>query len=263
MIWMTRILLPLLITLSMAAAPATLPAVPKRKPTSGPILYLKSTPEQDADAIARAQKVGTAVGQALKVNFTEIQTTHFIIFCDWDPREFNFLKTNIEKAYNAVSKQFNIPSKENVFVGKLPVFMFNKQADFARYAQTFDDLPAGGSLLGYYAGHGDGTGHMAMWKPKVQVQGAQGRTAEEQWAYVLTHEFTHAFVERYKTNRHIPRWLNEGVAEVIAQGEFPQPNRKVLAREMALNNLPVDLIFDDEQMPGGQYYPVMQTMVEN
>jgi hypothetical protein len=103
---------------------------------------------------------------------------------------------------------------------------------------------------------------MAMWKPAQMIQGAEGRTPEEQWAYTLTHEFTHAFVDRYKSNRHIPRWLNEGLAEVIAQTQFPQPNRRIFARELAGEGVGVSNIFDDDQMPGGQMYPVMQTMVE-
>jgi hypothetical protein len=247
--------------------PATRPTVVHsqfavQRATTAPVKYLLSSPEQDADAIAKAQRVSTAVAQAMNMKFTELQTTHFIIFTDWDPREFNFLKSNIEGAYGAVSRQFDIPVKQNVFVGKLPVFMFAHQRDFMRYAQQFDDLPASPNLLGYYAGHGDGTGHMAMWKPKLQVDNVQGQSAEEQWAYTLTHEFTHAFVDRYKSNRRIPRWLNEGLAEVIAQTQFPQPNRRIQAREVMEADAPLALLFDDEYMPSGEYYPVMQTMVQ-
>jgi hypothetical protein len=249
---------------NVLSKPATRPTIvhASMRPTSAPLKYVKSTPADDAAAIATAQKVGGAVGEAMKIKFQEVQTPHFIVFTDWDPREFTFLKTNLEDAYSAVSRQFDIPSRDNVFVGKLPVFMFMDQRDFMRYAQQFDDLPANRNLLGYYASHGDGSGHMAMWKPRQQVSGVQGRSAEEQWAYTLTHEFTHAFVDRYRSNRRIPRWLNEGLAEVIAQSQFPQPNRRTFALEMAQSDAPIDQLFDDEQMPGGEYYPVMQTMVQ-
>ena len=60
-------------------------------------------------------------------------------------------------------------------------------------------------------------GHMAMWKPEVK---SDIHSAEVQWAYVLVHEFTHAFVARYRTNARIPRWLNEGIAEVIASIQY-------------------------------------------
>jgi hypothetical protein len=196
----------------------------------------------------------------MKIRFAEIQTPHFIIFTDWDPSEFNFLKENCEGAYAAVSKQFDIPVKENVFVGKLPVFMFAKHDDFRKYANTVDNFPVPGSVAGYFTSHGDGTGHMVMWKPDVQKYGVQA--AKLQWAYTLTHEFTHAFVSRYRTNRNIPRWLNEGLAEVIAYNQFPITQAHLNARMRAGERFDFAALFDDNQMPGGDMYPVMQTMVE-
>ncbi len=231
--------------------------------SDGVVRYLKSTPEQDAAAIATAKTFANDVSEEMKLKFTELQTPHFIVFTNWDPQEYNFLTTNVEDAYAAVSKQFGIPVKENIFVGKLPVFMFAGQKDFESFAQKYDDMPANDALNGYYAGRSDGTGHMVMWKPDLIHSNGNLKQAEEKWAYVLTHEFTHAFVNRYRSNARIARWLNEGLAEVIAQSVFPRPEAKQRARAMAgANNELIDPIFDDENIPGGQYYPVMQTMVE-
>jgi hypothetical protein len=236
---------------------------PATKPSNAPPPnYQPSTPQKDAAAIEAARKTSDEVQHELHLQFRELQTPHFIIFTDWDPREEQFLRTNLEGAYGAVSRQFDIPVKENVFVGKLPVFMFARQVDFLHYAEKFDDLPANDQLLGYYAGNGTGSGHMAMWKPSVYGGEAQRDAAERQWAYTLTHEFTHAFVDRYRNSRHVPRWLNEGIAEVIAQSQFPQPNRRIYARQVASEGKSIDNLFDDEQMPGGEWYPVMQTLVE-
>jgi hypothetical protein len=222
--------------------------------------FQKPTPEEDDKAIGTAQKIAKAVGDHLKINFAEIQTPHFIIFTDWDPREFNFLKDNCEAAYAAVSKQFDIPVKENVFIGKLPVFMFARQDDFRKYAATVDNFPVPANVAGYFTAHGDGTGHMVMWKPDVKKWGV--REAEKHWAYTLTHEFTHAFVSRYRTNRNIPRWLNEGLAEVIAYNQFPITQAHLNARMQANERFDFQSLFDDDKMPGGDMYPVMQTMVE-
>ena len=90
------------------------------------------------------------VGDEMKLHFNELQTTHFIVFTDWDPQEYNFLKVNVEAAYSAVSGQFNIPVKENIFVGKLPVFMFAKQTDFQKFATDYDSTAAADTLQGYY-----------------------------------------------------------------------------------------------------------------
>lgn len=251
---------------SESSGATTLPhAFIARRPATAPINYIKSTPAEDAAAIAHAQKMADEVGSTMKLKFTELQTDHFIIFTDWDPREFNFLKSCVEGAYSVVSQQFGIPVKDNVFVGKLPVFMFAHQNDFQKYSGDYDQMPPNKMLLGYYASHGDGTGHMAMWKPSaaaLDMPGQSVQNMERQWAYTLTHEFTHAFVDRYKSNRPIPRWLNEGLAEVIAQRQFPRPETRPAAREIASSNQDVDFLFDDNQMPGGEYYPVMQTMVQ-
>jgi hypothetical protein len=257
---------------SKPAGNAIKPATPTTKATSttsasstsdGVVKYLKSTPEQDAAAIETAKRFAADIADDMKLKFTELQTNHFILFTDWDPQEYEFLRLNLEEAYAAVSKQFGIPVKENIFVGKLPVFMFAKQKDFESFAQKYDGLNAGETLNGYYAGRSDGTGHMAMWKPDLVRNNGNVKQAEEKWAYVLTHEFTHAFVNRYRSNARIARWLNEGLAEVIAQSCFPRPEAKQRARAMAgANNQLIDPIFDDDNMPSGQYYPVMQTMVE-
>jgi hypothetical protein len=197
----------------------------------------------------------------MKLRWIEIQTPHFIIFTDWDEREYDFLKNNCESAYAAVSKQFDIPVSQNVFVGKLPVFMFSKQSDFQKYTATVEGFTAPKLLLGFYAPHGDGSGHMVMWKPNTSVS-KDIREAEQKWMYTLTHEFTHAFISRYRTDRWIPRWLNEGLAEVIASERFPRPDAYAFARHMAGQKFKFTDLFDDKKMPGGDMYPVMQTMVE-
>ena len=233
------------------------------KPTSDAVVhYQKATPEQDAEAIKDAQETAAEVAKKFKIQFAELQTAHFIIFTDWDPREHDFLKTNLEKAYSVVSKEFNIPDKENVFVGKLPVYMFAKQADFMKYAAAVDGFPASNLVAGYYAGLSNGRGHLVMWKPDVQRHGGNLRLAEEKWAYTLTHEFTHAFIARYRTNRRVPRWMNEGLAEVIAARQFPDDNAYRFARQIASAPFDFQKLFDDKSMPGGEMYPVMRTMVE-
>jgi hypothetical protein len=102
---------------------------------------------------------------------------------------------------------------------------------------------------------------MVMWKPDVKRHGSV-KIAEERWASTLTHEFTHAFVSRYRTNRRIPRWLNEGLAEVISQRSFPEPESYAFAKRMAEIEFQFEYLFDDRMMPGGAMYPVMQTLVE-
>lgn len=227
------------------------------------IQYTPATPEQTAAALKRIRDQQQHVEQRLGLNLTEFETDHFIIFTDWDPREHDFLRKNLEEAYRVVSRHFDMSPKDNIFVGKLPVYMFARFSDFSRFAQTIDTFAVSRQVAGYYRGHDDGQGHLVMWKPDGSLTGSMDiQQAERLWGYVLVHEFTHAFLARYRTNEFIPRWLNEGIAEVIASGVFPYPEKYRTAKLFAQNRVDVMPLFDDEVMPNGQLYPVMQTMVE-
>jgi hypothetical protein len=220
--------------------------------------YQQSTPEEDAKAIETARSMAAETARILKIKFVELQTPHFIIFTNWDSREFNFLKTNCEAAYSAVSKQFDIPVQQNVFVGKLPIYMLAKHAQFQKYAKLIDRSTLPDTVAGYYMSHTDASGHMVMWKPAVK---SNTDAAERNWARTLTHEFTHAFMARYRTNHAVPRWLNEGLAEVVAEGQFPKPLYNYV-HAVAGRKFDFQSLFNDKKMPPGEMYPVMQTMVE-
>lgn len=247
----------------------TEPAATSAKPSNGtkaaskdPLNYQKSTPAQDAQAVTDAQKRAADTGEEMGIKFTEMQTTHFIIFTDWDPREYNFLKNNVENAYTAVSRQFEMSPKDNIFVGKLPIYMFTKRADFYSFASKIDHFDPPKGLAGYCQSRTDGFSHMAMSKPESSLTDNNTKRAEFLWSYVLTHEFTHAFVARYRTNRNIPRWLNEGIAEVVANSAYPRSESRLIARAMADDRHQISSIFNDDQMPGFEMYPVMMTMTE-
>ncbi len=227
------------------------------------VKYQPATPEQAAEAMKRIRAQQEKVAEQLNVKFTEFETEHFIVFTDWDDREHNFLKKNLEEAYRVVSRQFDMSPKDNIFVGKLPVYMFARFSDFKSFALKIDRFPVTQTVAGYYHGNDQGFGHMSMWKPNESLTGSRNiKDAERLWAYVLVHEFTHAFLARYRSNEFIPRWLNEGIAEVIASSQFPMPDRYRIARYVAHDGGDLSKLFDDENMPGGMYYPVMQTMVE-
>jgi hypothetical protein len=228
--------------------------------------YAPATPEQHAAALEAAKKRAAEVADLLKVKFATVESDHFIIFTDWDPAEHQFIKDNCEQAYALVARQFQQKPKDNIFIGKLPMYMFERQRTFQDFASEADNFGAGGSVLGYFAGNNEGIGHMAMWKPRRAVVGATDaarRDAERRWGRTLIHEFVHAFINRYRSNGSIPRWLNEGIAEYISEGELPTPGYFANAREIAwAPNEDISHLWDDNQMPSGRYYPVMMSLVK-
>jgi hypothetical protein len=247
-------------TMTAPRAFGMLPRPMDDSPRMPTVKYEKSTPQQNERAIARAKLDAADVERRFNVNFDTLETDHFLIFTDWDPREYEFLKTNLEGAYETVSRQFEIPATDNVFVGKLPVYMFARFGDYARLTDSIGFLgqPTPRSLRGYYEGRSNGSGRMIMYKPGAD----DVAEAEKEWAHCLVHEFTHAFVARYRSNARVPRWLNEGIAEVIAAKNFPFPGTYPYAMRMAHEHKTSGTLFDDSKMPSGEWYPVMQTMVE-
>ena len=134
---------------------------------------------------------------------------------------------------------------------------------FHEVRQELDKFDVPENVAGYYQGNSLGFGHMAMWKPDVAAAKGDVRLAEKRWAYVLTHEFTHAFVARYRTNAFIPRWLNEGVAEVVASRQFPRPDIYPFVRDRASKRKSIQNIFVDQGARwSAEDYPVVQTIVE-
>jgi hypothetical protein len=258
-------------------APSTQPAAPgAATPDGGTIMqpgfdagqkivqYTTPTPEQIAASLADSRAKADATRKKLGIELVELETAHFLIFTDWDEIEHEFLKDQCEGAYRHVSKQFNQPASGNVFVGKLPIYMFKDPSDFRRFAAEMDKFRAAETLLGYFAARGE-MGHMAMWKPGVGTGIGAGGTrqmAERNWGRTLVHEFCHAFIHRYKSNARIPRWLNEGTAELISESVLPSNNYRAHARLAAFQNVDVSGLFDDSNMPSGYYYPVMMTMAE-
>ena len=221
-----------------------------------------ATKEEAAAAIKDAKDLSDQIGKKMHIELGTIETNHFLIFTDWDKREYDFLKTNLEGAYEAVAKQFEIPVTTNVFIGKLPVYMFAKQDSFRRFAEEIDGSPVPKTVLGYYEHSTSGFGHMTMWKPDVVASEGNVRAAERKWAYTLTHEFTHAFVARYRTTGFIPRWLNEGIAEFVANNKFPDPDVHLYVKTLSAKRDDIQVIFGPKYRLVGKDYPVALTMVE-
>jgi hypothetical protein len=239
----------------------------RQDPPGQVIAFQKSTPEEDKYAIDFAKTQAVTISNDLRIQFTTIDTPHFLLFTDWDPREYSFLQQSLEAAYSAVSRQFDIPDTQNVFVGRLPVYMLKNFDEFESITRELKvPIVPSKSLRGYFSTYYGrrikGVGEMVMWKPTAG-NGVTLTAAEQQWAHTLEHEFTHAFIARYRTNQPIPRWLNEGMAEFISAKDFPNGGTpREWAHFLSGNGSDLSILFDDDRMPTGETYPVMMEMVE-
>ena len=252
--------------LDAAASNATPPPMPaaggRAAPGTDPHKFLAVTDGEALAALRDARRDADRDLRSLGVRMRQLETPHFLIFTNWEAADDGFLADSLEDAYRLVGREFDIPFDQNVFVGKLPVYMFDAHDDFLRYARDVDGQKGfRDSVAGYYRGRSDGMGKMAMSKPR-STRDVGLTVARQLWARTLTHEFTHAFFARYRSNAFVPRWLNEGLAEVIAERVYPRPGASETVRTIARSGRSIADLFDDSKMPPGDFYPVAMTLVQ-
>jgi hypothetical protein len=134
-----------------------------------------------------------------------VETPHFLIFSGWDRGGDRELSEASEAMYKMLCTQFDIPAKQNIFAGKCPVYVFPKEAQFVKFTNEVDETH-NAKAAGYEWQNGTGFCYIVM----------NGEGNKKRFFEVFTHESTHAFVGRYITNRAIPRWTNEGLADLVA-----------------------------------------------
>lgn len=243
------------------SAAATSPSPPSLPEYSGVRIYHETTSLQDMAAIEQARSDKQEVESALGIKLAELQTPHFIVFTDWDPSEYNFLRENLEGAYTAVARVFRQDPRQNIFTGKLPIYMLAHREDFQRFADVIDHATQPG--VQQAAGYFTSSGHIVMWKPDTSNPRGIPQDAQVQWAYVLSHEFTHAFTHYYLTSRLVPRWVSEGLAETVATGLFPMVQGKTRALDMMLATSSLaDFWANDDVQQQFEFYSIHRTLIQ-
>ncbi len=198
-----------------------------------------------------------------------IETPHFLIYSAWSARDDNVLKMKYEKLYRALCRRFKIDYRENIWIGKLPVYAFWRQDNFVKFSALVTGVPPEVALrAGGYAGYkkqGSAVFRFvalgAVWRGRMTRAMAQTRFYE-----VLVHESTHAFMGRYINERRIPNWVDEGIAETMAATLVPQSHAarkiKVLTKLAAGSGAPVESIFDVGNIPMSRlHYGMAQSLV--
>ena len=170
------------------------------------------TPQHIRDQVMKIYRTfGKTVQEVLGKRVVAIETDHFLIWTDWPKFDHETLTELCEAMYSALCREFGISTTAPVFLAKCPLFCFESKARFLKFARTFDGYD-GKEAIGYTRSiERNGHVHMALMR--------QGRTEEDfdRFACTLVHEGTHAFVHRLYTPRLIPNWVNEGLAELMAE----------------------------------------------
>ena len=210
---------------------------------------------------SKAESAATEAAQTLTLRLRTFNTPHFQVFTDWAPSKDQRLAQELEAAHERLCREFGVAPGEPFFEEPLPVYMFHSHGTFLRYAREIDGFAsARGTVAGYYTGDRSGRGKIVMSSPRDgQLIGYE--LAEQQWRRTLTHEFSHAFLARYEGGEFLPRWFEEGLAEMIADKVHARPGAIDKARNRALTGTSIAELFDPDYTPTAAEYPVMMSLV--
>ncbi|MBU0717913.1 MAG: hypothetical protein KJ749_06660, partial [Planctomycetes bacterium] len=182
---------------------------------------------------------GNAVREALGRDVTLVETDHFLIWTDWHPRNRPRLAQWGEAMYTALSRQFELDPSEQVFLAKCPIFCFRNKARFLKFARKFDGQDVKSSIGYTRSIERNGHVHVALYR--------RGSTEADfdRFAGTLVHEGTHAFVHRLYSTRLIPNWINEGLADAVAEQVLGDScpnaeNAALLARQYVRYDWPIE-----------------------
>jgi len=200
-----------------------------------PPMFLQPTAKQAEAMRKKAEKFAIKTREFTpKVHLVE--TKHFLLFSPWNRSGDRRLAEVCEKMYKVMCKQFDVPAEENVWVGKCPIYIFDRPERFEKFCLEVDKRghPQAGGYCAYDSG---GFVYIVM-----NECGTRTRFYE-----VLVHEATHGFLWRYCHHRRIPIWLNEGLAEYMASTLVPKchaaRNYKNATKEAIRDKKDVSYIF--------------------
>lgn len=185
--------------------------------------YRKATPQEILSNRLHALELGEKMREGIATSTHLVETEHFLIFSEWNRMNDGGLNKICEEMYEKLRTQFNLATTESVWIGKCPIYLFWEPAHFTQFISGVDQS----KLLDPGTAHADGyhatRGRFAYIVINgVRNFGASRNEALQRLYEVLVHEGTHAFVNRYVSDRSLPLWLEEGLADYMAASLVPQ-----------------------------------------
>ena len=139
------------------------------------------------------------------IQFRLVETNYFLFFTNLPANEVDGYITYLDAMYREMCKAFGLSPDKNIWCGKCVVVAFGRRQDFLLFESKLMDTFDTADVQGLCHQFGDGTVIFAGYKGDNDFFG-----------HVLVHETSHGFVHRYMTTARAPSWLNEGMADWLA-----------------------------------------------
>jgi hypothetical protein len=156
---------------------------------------------------------------------TALYETHEFLFVSDMPREqVAPFTASLDKMYDMMCQMYGIKKGASVWKGKCLIVVFLGRADYVSFEEAFFQHTPPEFSQGLCNSSSDGEVVMVCYRGNDV-----GHFSE-----MLVHETSHGFIHRYRTLARLPSWVNEGMAEWIAQSLIGYPGGVKLMREQAL-----------------------------
>lgn len=217
--------------------------------------FIPTTPEQIQRNKEMAQELVDKAREFVKLRVLE--TDHYVIYTAVGADLDSGMKDAVERMYKALCKQFDVPSDQCIYAGKCPIFVLADKEQITRFSTQVDKMDA--PTTEGYQGRRGSFAYIVLRFPKTA----------QRFYEVLSHEGTHSFIGRYLTNKPVPTWVDEGLAELttatFVPGCFADRNHVSAARQAAQRNEDITHVFTkfrEGNAIGAQFdYGVAQSMV--
>ena len=137
----------------------------------------------------------------------KVETKYFSFVTDLTSAEADGYIAYLDAMYAELCKAFGLPTEKNIWAGKCVVFAFRAERTYLAFEAEVMKVPSSAiaNTQGLCHQNSDGTVIFAGYKGDNNFFG-----------HVLVHETSHGFVHRYMSSARAPSWLNEGMADWLA-----------------------------------------------
>ena len=178
--------------------------------------------EQEVFLKNQAKFVEDAKQKLKNIPLRQVETQFFIFVTDLNAAEVGGYIAYLDAMYAELCKAFGLPPEKNIWAGKCIVFAFRTKNTYLKFeAAVMEVGPAEISST-------QGLCHQFP-NGKVVFAGYKGNN--NFFGHVLVHETSHGFVHRYLSSARAPSWLNEGMADWLADKVVK--GRKIKDRQRA------------------------------
>ena len=170
-------------------------------------LWRPLTEKQDAAFLAAQQKlVEKTKSHFSNMEFRVVETEFFIVCTDLPAEQVDGYLASLDAMYSELCLAFGLAPAKKIWAGKCLVFAFARKPDYIEFESSIMGVDGAEGTRGLCHQAGNGNVVFAGYRGDSDV--AFGNT--------MVHETSHGFVHRYLSSARAPSWLNEGMADWIA-----------------------------------------------